>query len=77
MLGVIGATGFGKTTLAAVLMRLVDVDQGRIPIDGMDIRSLERKELQKKFGVVFQNDTIFEDSIYENVRMGRKLSRKR
>lgn len=75
MLGVIGATGSGKTTLAAVLMRLVDVDQGRILIDGMDIRSLERKELQKKFGVVFQNDTIFEDSIYENVRMGRKLSR--
>ena len=75
MLGVIGATGSGKTTLAAVLMRLVDVDQGRILIDGMDIRSLERKELQKKFGVVFQNDTIFEDSIYENVRMGRELSR--
>lgn len=47
MLGVIGATGSGKTTLAAVLMRLVDVDQGRILIDGMDIRSLERKELQK------------------------------
>lgn len=75
MLGVIGATGSGKTTLAAVLMRLVDVDQGRILIHGRDIRSMEKKELQKKFGVVFQNDIIFEDSIYENVRMGRDLSR--
>ena len=75
MLGVIGATGSGKTTLAALLMRLVDVDQGRILIQGQDIRSMEKKELQKKFGVVFQNDIIFEDSIFENVRMGRELSR--
>lgn len=75
MLGVIGATGSGKTTLAALLMRLVDVDQGRILIQGQDIRSMEKKELQKKFGVVFQNDIIFEDSIFENVRIGRELSR--
>ena len=75
MLGVIGATGSGKTTLAALLMRLMDVDQGRILIHGQDIRSIEKKELQKKFGVVFQNDIIFEDSIFENVRMGRELSR--
>ena len=75
MLGVIGATGSGETTLAALLMRLVDVDQGRILIQGQDIRSMEKKELQKKFGVVFQNDIIFEDSIFENVRMGRELSR--
>ena len=75
MLGVIGATGSGKTTLAALLMRLMDLDQGRILIHGQDIRSIEKKELQKKFGVVFQNDIIFEDSIFENVRMGRELSR--
>lgn len=74
MLGVIGATGSGKTTLAALLMRLVDVDEGRILIDGRDVRSFEKKELREKFGVVFQNDTIFEDTIFENVRMGRKLS---
>ena len=70
----IGATGSGKTTLAALLMRLVDVDEGRILIDGRDVRSFEKKELREKFGVVFQNDTIFEDSIFENVRMGRKLN---
>lgn len=74
MLGVIGATGSGKTTLAALLMRLVDVDEGRILIDGRDVRSFEKRELREKFGVVFQNDTIFEDSIFENVRMGRKLN---
>ncbi|WP_455615853.1 ABC transporter ATP-binding protein [Eisenbergiella sp.] len=73
MLGVIGATGSGKTTLAALLMRLVDVDEGRILIDGRDVRSFDKRELREKFGVVFQNDTIFEDSIFENVRMGRKL----
>ena len=56
-------------------MRLMDVDQGRILIHRQDIRSIEKKELQKKFGVVFQNDIIFEDSIFENVRMGRELSR--
>ncbi len=55
-------------------MRLVDVDEGRILIDGRDVRSFEKKELREKFGVVFQNDTIFEDSIFENVRMGRKLN---
>ena len=58
MLGVIGATGSGKTTLATLLMRLVDVDEGRILIDGRDVRSFEKKELREKFGVVFQNDTI-------------------
>lgn len=73
MLGVIGATGSGKTTLAALLMRLADVDEGRILIDGRDVRSFDKKELRRKFGVVFQNDTIFEDTIFENVRMGRRL----
>lgn len=74
MLGIIGSTGSGKTTLISLLMRLRDVDQGRIMIDGKDVRSYSKKELRSKFGVVFQNDTIFEDSIYENVRLGRKLS---
>ncbi len=73
MLGIIGATGSGKTTLASLLMRLVDVDEGRILVAGKDVRNYEKRALREKFGVVFQNDTIFEDSIYENVRMGRNL----
>ncbi|HJC57459.1 MAG TPA: ABC transporter ATP-binding protein/permease [Candidatus Eisenbergiella intestinipullorum] len=73
MLGIIGSTGSGKTTLASLLMRLADVDEGRVLIAGRDVRSFEKEELRSRFGVVFQNDTIFEDTIYENVRMGRPL----
>lgn len=76
MLGIIGSTGSGKTTLASLLMRLADVDEGRVLIDGRDVRSFDKKELRSKFGVVFQNDVIFEDTIYENVRMGRALDQK-
>ena len=73
MLGIIGSTGSGKTTLASLLMRLMDADEGRVLIAGRDMRSFDKEELRSRFGVVFQNDTIFEDSIYENVRMGRPL----
>ena len=75
MLGIIGSTGSGKTTLASLLMRLMDVDEGRVLIGGRDVRTYEKDELHRRFGVVFQNDTIFEDTIYENVRMGRQLGR--
>ena len=75
MLGIIGSTGSGKTTLASLLMRLMDADEGRVLIGGRDVRSFEKEELRSRFGVVFQNDTIFEDTIYENVRMGRQLGR--
>lgn len=75
MLGIIGSTGSGKSTLASLLMRLMDVDEGRVLISGRDVRSFEKEELRSRFGVVFQNDTIFEDTIYENVRMGRQLDR--
>ena len=69
----IGPQGSGKTTLASLLMRLMDADEGRVLIAGRDVRSFDKEELRSRFGVVFQNDTIFEDSIYENVRMGRPL----
>lgn len=58
MLGVIGATGSGKTTLAALLMRLMDVDQGRILIHGQDIRSIEKKSFRKSSGL-FSRMTLF------------------
>lgn len=73
-LGIIGATGAGKSTLAGLLLRFYDVDKGAIYIEGNDIRSIPTRELREKFGVVFQNDTIFEDSIMENVRLGRTIS---
>lgn len=74
MLGIIGSTGSGKTTLAALLMRLMDPDEGRILVNGQDVRVYDEQNLRSRFGVVFQNDTLFEDTIHENVRMGRRLS---
>lgn len=73
-LGIIGATGAGKSTLAALLMRFYDADSGAIYIEGKDIRSIPVEALRTKFGVVFQNDTLFDASTTENVRLGRELT---
>ncbi|MCI8742459.1 MAG: ABC transporter ATP-binding protein [Lachnospiraceae bacterium] len=74
-LGIIGPTGSGKSTLVQLLMRFYDVDQGVIRLDGRDIRSLDLQSLRRQFGVVFQNDSLFETDIYENISMGRSLTR--
>ena len=73
-LGIIGSTGSGKSTLVQLLMRFYDADAGNIYIGGENIRSMDTENLRKLFGVAFQNDTIFEDSIYENIRLGRDLT---
>lgn len=72
-LGIIGATGSGKTTLISLLMRFYDVDEGSILINGRDIRSYSKSELHSMFGVAFQNDTIFEDTVFENINLGRGI----
>ena len=72
-LGVIGATGCGKSTLMALLMRLYDPDQGQITLGGRKLTSIPLEELHRKFGVVFQNDVLFADTIYENIDFGRHL----
>ena len=76
-LGIIGSTGSGKTTLINLLMRFYDVNSGSITIDGEDIRGMDKQELRRKFGVVFQNDVLFADKVYENISLGRELSRDR
>ena len=73
-LGIIGATGAGKSTVSQLLMRFYDPDEGTISIEGQDIRSIPTGELREKFGVVFQSDTLFEDTIIGNVDLGRGLS---
>lgn len=73
-LGIIGGTGSGKSTLIQLLMRLYDADEGKVLIAGRDVRSYPPEELKQKFGVVFQNDTIFEDTISGNVSLGRELT---
>ena len=72
-LGIIGATGCGKTTIINLLMRFYDTQQGGIFIDGKDVRTFDKDELHRKFGVVFQNDVIFADTIRENISFGRKV----
>lgn len=73
-LGIVGATGSGKSTVISLLMRFHEVDEGEILIDGADVRSMKLRELRGRFGTVFQNDTIFEDTILENIRLGRELT---
>ena len=73
-LGIIGATGSGKTSIVNLLMRFYDPQEGHVFVDGKDVRAYERDELHRKFGVVFQNDVIFADSIRENVSFGRDVS---
>ena len=73
-LGIIGATGSGKSTILRLLMRFYDANEGMIRINGQDVRSYDREELTSMFGVVFQNDFIYADTIEENIRFGRNIS---
>ncbi len=73
-LGIIGATGSGKSTIARLLLRLYDPDEGVIRISGDDLRSIPQDELHTKFGVVFQNDILFADTIASNISFGREIS---
>ncbi len=73
-LGIIGETGSGKSTVVSLLLRFYDATEGTIYIDGRPIQSIPIQELRRRFGVVFQNDALFEDSISENVRLGRELT---
>lgn len=72
-LGIIGATGSGKTTLVSLLLRLYDVREGRILLDGADIRSIPPEELRGKVGIAFQSDFIMADTIGENIRYFRDI----
>ena len=73
-LGIIGATGSGKTTILNLLMRFYDCNEGGIYIDGRDVRTYEKKELRRKFGVALQNDTIFNDTLLQNICFWREVS---
>ena len=74
-LGIIGATGCGKSTIVSLLMRLYDADAGEIRIGGQRVEAIPPEVLHTKFGVVFQNDILFADTIAENIDFGRGLSR--
>jgi ATP-binding cassette, subfamily B, multidrug efflux pump len=68
--GVVGATGAGKTTLINLLMRFYDVSRGRITIDDVDIREMPLQALRSRFGLVLQDVYLFSGTIAGNIRLG-------
>ena len=72
-LGIIGPTGCGKTTILNLLMRFYDAEEGAVYVDGRDVRAYDKDELHRKFGVVFQNDMVFNDTLRRNIDFGRGL----
>ena len=73
-LGIIGATGSGKSTLVKLLLRFYDVSSGAIRIGGRDIRTIPKTELYDMFGTAMQFDFLYADTIEENIKFGRSLT---
>src|SRR4029453_2154211 len=71
-IGIVGATGSGKTTIVSLLLRFYDVQSGRITIDGVDIRDVDPADLRSLFGLVLQDVQLFAGTIAGNVRLGNQ-----
>ena len=72
MVGIIGSTGSGKTTLVSLIPRLYDATSGEIFIDGNEIKTIPLYNLREKIGVVLQKNTLFSGTIAENLRWGNE-----
>jgi len=70
-LAIVGASGAGKSTISRLLFRFYDVDEGRITIDGQDIRDVTQQSLRAVIGIVPQDTVLFNDTIYYNIAYGR------
>jgi len=70
-LAIVGPSGSGKSTLARLLYRFYDVDQGRILIDGQDIRAVTQGSLRRAIGIVPQDTVLFNDTVAYNIAYGR------
>ena len=68
---IVGPSGGGKTTLCQLIPRFYDVSDGRICIDGMDIRDVTQRSIHERIGIVQQEVFLFADTIFENIRYGR------
>ena len=73
-LGIIGATGSGKSTLIKLLLRFYDVNSGAVRINGRDVRTIPHEEFYAMFGTAMQYDFICADTIEENIKFGRNLT---
>ena len=67
----VGATGAGKSTVAKLLLRLYDVDDGAICVDGHDVRDVRLSDLRESIGYVSQDTFLFDGSVAENIRYGQ------
>ncbi len=70
-IAIVGPTGAGKTTLVNLLMRFYEINEGRITVDGVDIRDLKRGRLRSLFGMVLQDTWLFNGTIRDNIAYGR------
>ena len=75
LVGLVGHSGAGKTTLINLLLRLYDVDEGAILIDGTDIRDIALRDLRSQIGVVLQETFLFSGSVVDNIRYSKPGAR--
>jgi len=71
---VVGATGSGKTTLASLLPRFYDPDEGSIFLDGVDVRTLDPRELRGAVGIVFEETFLFQSTVHENIAFANPMA---
>ncbi|MET0736338.1 MAG: ABC transporter ATP-binding protein [Microbacterium sp.] len=71
-MALVGLTGSGKTTLTTLPARLYDVTEGRVTLDGVDVRDLTLKELRRHVGMAFEDATLFSQTVRDNVLLGRE-----
>jgi ATP-binding cassette subfamily B multidrug efflux pump len=72
--GIVGRSGVGKTTLMNVLLRLFDLENGRITIDGQDISLVDQESLRAQIGVVTQDTSLLHRTVRENIAYGRQAA---
>jgi len=72
-MALVGATGSGKTTVATLVPRLYDVTEGRVTLDGVDIRDIQLRSLRAHIGMAFEDPILFSASVHENLVMGRPI----
>jgi len=70
-LALVGGTGSGKSTIAALLARFYDVDSGAVTVDGVDVRELRVAELRRAVGIVFSETFLFTDTVHANIAYAR------